>query len=370
MQDREYYLFGQRLELLRQVSNAHRLLQLDQSDPGVLLPVDENGAAGLDKSRVPIEVAGVHPLRRAVESQPQAGRGCLWVGVLAGGLANRRVASEVAIDFVALTLAVAGCLELPLRPFGVVLHLFEFHLMAFFHVLYLGLVLHSLDLGRVPCLFDLEVLLCHHLGQLRDPLSIERHQRGGERLAKCERKISHHCKHRGGRLWTDARLVVCCPKRLDEFQELGLALLRCVSGDMVAQELQPCEAERPQGLSGPRIDERADVFRIRRVREDGGEFLSFVVLMVVSLQGLLGRAAVQAREYVIGMLVTEKVFSGVRPDGIQFGVLVDVHLQECYRIITLRGCSVSNGQGSGMQTSTCIGEKATRVTRSRQGNRW
>jgi len=101
---------------------------------------------------------------------------------------------------------------------------------------------------------------------------------------------------------------------------------------MVAQELQPCEAERLQGLSRLRIDERAHVFRILRVREDGGELLSFVVLLVVSPQGFLGRAVVEAGEYLIRMLVTEKVFSGVRPDGVQFGVLIDVHRHECHRI--------------------------------------
>ena len=107
---------------------------------------------------------------------------------------------------------------------------------------------------------------------------------------------------------------------------------------MVAQELQPCEAERLQRLSRFRIDERAHVFRILRVREDGGELLSFVVLLVVSPQGFLGRAVVEAREYLIlvRMLVTEKVFSGVRPDGVQFRVLIDVHRHECHKI-ALRG---------------------------------
>ena len=71
------------------------------------------------------------------------------------------------------------------------------------------------------------------------------------------------------------------PKRLDELQELGLALLCVLPGDMVAQELQPCEAERLEDLSGRGVDEGADMLRIRRVGEDGGEVLIIIVVFLV-----------------------------------------------------------------------------------------
>ena len=90
------------------------------------------------------------------------------------------------------------------------------------------------------------------------------------------RQLVVHRLHRWQRFLTNRG-----PKRLDELQELGLALLRVLPGDMVAQELQPCEAERLEDLSGRGVDEGADMLRIRRIGEDGGEVLIIIVVLLV-----------------------------------------------------------------------------------------
>jgi hypothetical protein len=98
---------------------------------------------------------------------------------------------------------------------------------------------------------------------------------------------------------------------------------------MVAQELQPCEAECFQGPSRSGIDKGADLLRFWRVGEDGREILSVVVFLVVPVKRGVCRLLVESGQNTVCIAVVEEVISGARLDGIQVGEVDDVQLGEC-----------------------------------------
>ena len=102
---------------------------------------------------------------------------------------------------------------------------------------------------------------------------------------------------------------------------------------MVAQKLQSCEAECPHELPRGRINECANMLRIRRIHEDRRKVRSTIMLFVISVQRSFCWCFIESRQNTKRMLVTKKVFSRACLESIQVWKTSNVHLGERYLVL-------------------------------------